>query len=328
MTASRKFEFKVERHDLRKPFRIAGHIMFRVDVLAVSIRDNSIAGKGEGAGVYYLNDDAMEMMRQAEEVRPLIESGMGRQTLQTAMAAGGARNAIDCALWDLEAKTAGCSIWDLTGVRPRPLETVLTVGIEHNAEEMAENARRLGVRKLKVKLDENSPEKRITKVREACPDAEIIIDANQAWNMELLRDIIPKLAELKIAMIEQPLPRLADEELEGYTSPVPLCADESCVTSADLRKAALRYQLVNIKLDKTGGLTEALRLMEQARMLGLGLMVGNMIGTSLAMAPSYVIGQFCRFVDLDGPMHLVEDCDNGLKYAGNSVSMPESQLWG
>jgi L-alanine-DL-glutamate epimerase-like enolase superfamily enzyme len=241
--------------------------------------------------------------------------------------AGGARNAIDCALWDLQAKLENKSIWELTGIRPGPIRSAHTIGIGAPAE-MAMTARALDTGLLKVKLDSNFPLARISAVCEARPDAEIVVDINQGWTFDQLVELAPKFADLGVAMIEQPLARGGDEALESYDSPLVLCADESCLDTSDFEQAARRYQMINIKLDKTGGLTEALELAALALARGIGLMVGNMGGTSLAMAPGFVIAQLCRYVDLDGALFLSKDRENPMTYSGGVVSAPSTALWG
>ena len=186
----------------------------------------------------------------------------------------------------------------------------------------------MGAAGIKVKLDATTPVERLAAVRKVRPNEEIIVDVNQGWSFDQLVDVAPQLAELGVAMIEQPLPRGGDEALEGYQSPVPLCADESCLCVDDFEQAARRYQVINIKLDKTGGLTEALELAGLARARGIDLMVGNMMGTSLAMAPGFVVAQLCRFVDLDGALFLTRDRDHPMSYKHGVVSVPRSELWG
>jgi L-alanine-DL-glutamate epimerase-like enolase superfamily enzyme len=296
-------------------------------LLHVTITANGITGSGEAAGIYYMGETGKTMLAQAQSVKAALERGAGREELRRLLPAGGARNAIDCALWDLEAKTTGKSIWQLTGIKPGSTTSVNTIGIG-TPEEMAKAARSLDTAKIKVKLDGESPLERISAVRAARPDAEIVVDVNQGWTFEQLVELAPKFKELGVAMIEQPLPRGADEALEGYDPPLPLCADESCLNISEFEQAARRYQMINIKLDKTGGLTEALDLAHMAQARGIGLMVGNMLGTSLAMAPGFVIAQLCRFVDLDGALFLKKDRQHPMSYAGGVVSPPSSELWG
>ena len=298
-----------------------------MDIVYVEIHEGAVTGRGEAAGVYYLDETGESMRKDILSVLPAVEAGASRHDLLRLLRAGGARNALDCALWDLEAKLAGKTIWELTGIDPGPTHTVLTVGLD-SPEVMAASAKRLSSGRIKVKLSGDAPLDRIIAVRNARPDAEIIVDANQGWSFALLEKLAPKFRELRIAMIEQPLPRGADESLEGYEPPVPLCADESCLDTSEFEQAARRYQVINIKLDKTGGLTEALALASLAKKHGLDVMVGNMVGTSLAMAPGCVVAQLCRFVDLDGPCFLVRDRGNAIQYDNGTMSLPTPALWG
>jgi L-alanine-DL-glutamate epimerase-like enolase superfamily enzyme len=323
----REVTFTTEPWAMKTPFRITGHTFTEAQLLYVTIAEQGARGHGEAAGVYYLGENGDSMLAQAESVRDALERGAGREQLRELLPAGGARNAIDCALWDLQAKREGRTIWELTGLEPGATTTVLTIGIGTPAE-MAAAARTLDSTRIKVKLDDELPHERIAAVCAARPDAEIVVDVNQGWSFERLVELAPRFRALGVAMIEQPLPRGGDEALEGYASPVPLCADESCLHTGEFEQAARRYQMINIKLDKTGGLTEALDLARMARSRGIGLMVGNMMGTSLAMAPAFVIAQLCRFVDLDGALFLTRDRDHPMSYAGGAVSPPDRALWG
>jgi L-alanine-DL-glutamate epimerase-like enolase superfamily enzyme len=323
----REVTYSTEQWKLEAPFRITGHVFHVIEMLHVKISQNGIEGRGEAAGVYYLNETGDSIHADAESVRDALELGADRETLRMLLPAGGARNAIDCALWDLEAKLSGQSIWDMTGIAPQKTQSFFTVGID-TPEKMAEKALSLDSSKLKVKLDGELPLECISAVRAARPDAEIIVDVNQGWSFAQLVELAPKFKALNISMIEQPLPRGADQELEGYDSPVPLCADESCLTTDEFAQAARRYQIINIKLDKTGGLTEALDLAKMAREHGKDLMIGNMVGTSLGMAPGYVIAQLCKFVDLDGTLYLNGDREHPMTFEQGFMSRPESMLWG
>jgi L-alanine-DL-glutamate epimerase-like enolase superfamily enzyme len=327
MTRRRSLEVTTESWDFREPFTITGYTFTTSDLLLVTISDNGATGCGEAAGVYYLKENAERMRADVEQVRAAIERGADRADLQELLPPGGARNALDCALWDLEAKLEGTTVWEMTGIEPRETKTVLTIGIG-TPEAMGEAARTLDSDRIKVKLDSEQPVERLRAVREARPDAEIIVDINQGWDFEQLQSVAPVFAGLDVALIEQPLPRGGDAELEGYRSPVPLGADESCLGLADFEAAAARYQVINIKLDKTGGLTEALELAARAKARGIGLMVGNMMGTSLAMAPGFVVAQLCRFVDLDGPLFLKHDRDHAMTYTHGVVTKPARALWG
>ena len=323
----REVEFATEFWEMKTPFTITGHTFSGAEVLFVTLSENGCRGRGEGSGVYYLDESGASMLEQAETVRRALQDGLDREGLRERLPAGGARNAIDCALWDLEAKLSGRSIWDLTGIEPRETITFNTVGID-TPDNMAEAAHALDTPRIKVKLDDETPVERIAAVRAARPDAQIIVDVNQGWNIEQLEELAPRLQQLGVAMIEQPLPRGGDAALEGYRSPLPLCADESCLHTGEFEQAAQRYQMINIKLDKTGGLTEALDLAALARANGIGLMVGNMMGTSLAMAPGYVVAQLCRFADLDGALFLKQDRANAMACHGGILESPGRALWG
>lgn len=327
MAPKRKLTVSFEPWELKTPFRITGHTFTAPDLIHVEISQGSFAGKGEGAGVYYLGESGQSMLSQVESLRTLLEAGLERNQLRELLPVGGARNAIDCALWDLEAKLTGKSIWELTGIFPGQIETVNTVGID-TPEEMARQSLLLESDKIKVKLDSNIPLERVAAIRAARPKAEIIVDVNQGWTFQQLTEWAPKLKTLGVAMIEQPLPRGGDEELENYRSPVTLCADESCLDTGEFEQAARRYRMINIKLDKTGGLTEALALADLALSRGIELMVGNMVGTSLAMAPGFVVAQMCRYVDLDGALFLKQDREHPMKYKGGFLSLPAPELWG
>jgi L-alanine-DL-glutamate epimerase-like enolase superfamily enzyme len=323
----REVRFSLERWDMQTPFAITGHVFTGSDVLHVQVSENGASGQGEGSGIYYFAETGESMLAQAEGVRRKLERGADRRALRKLLPAGGARNAIDCALWDLEAKASGRSIWELTGITPTKVVTFETVGIG-TPEEMAEGARRLDSPRIKIKLDGADPLERVRAVREARPDALVVVDVNQGWTFEQLREIAPRFRDLGVAMIEQPLPRGGDEALEGYRSPVPLCADESCIDTNEFPQAARRYRMINIKLDKAGGLTEALELADLAQEHGLDLMVGNMMGTSLAMAPGYVVAQLCTFADLDGALYLTRDREHAMRYEHGVVTPPTSDLWG
>lgn len=327
MSTTRKLRVNVEPWELKQPFKITGHVFVAPDLVQVEITEKGLTGRGEGAGVYYLAESGSGMLAQIESVREAIEHGADRNTLRQLLPHGGARNALDCAMWDLEAKLTGKSIWELTGITPRKTSTVYTVGIDTPAE-MARQAGMLETRMLKVKLDNELSLERITAVCAARPDAEIIVDINQGWTFPQLVELAPRFQQLGVAMIEQPLPRGDDAELEDYDSPITLCADESCLDTGEFEQAARRYQMINIKLDKTGGLTEALDLAKMARERDIELMVGNMVGTSLAMAAGYVVAQLCRFVDLDGALFLKRDCEHPMSYIGGVVSQPTTELWG
>jgi len=320
-------ELKTERWQFDAPLVITGYSMSELQTLYVEIRDGEHIGRGEAAGVYYTGETADSMLAQAEAVRSDLEVGINRSELRHLLPSGGARNAIDAALWDLEAKKSGKTIWELTDLQLNNTITVATVGID-TPKRMAERAKQLPSTKIKIKVNGEDPLNQIAAVREARPDVDLIIDANQGWTFQQLVDITARVKELGVQMIEQPLPRGGDEELQGYKSVLPLCSDESCLDETELEEAAARYDMINIKLDKVGGLTAGLDLAHKARSLGLGLMVGNMAGSSLAMAPGLVIAQLCDLVDLDGPILLTSDRVNPLQYDNGQVSGLTPALWG
>ena len=324
-------EFSVQPRSipLDRPFVITGHTFINLEAVVVTISQSGFQGQGEGDGVYYLGETQASMMAQLESIRARVEAGITRQELQELLPAGGARNALDCALWDLECKQSGQRVWQLLGMQPKTLTTVATVGMGAATEMAARALEFSNYPNLKIKLDANDPIERLQAIRKARPDANLVIDVNQGWDIHQLVEFLPQLSKLRVSMIEQPLPRGADQELLGLVSDIPIGADESCLTLSEYHEVKNRYQVVNIKLDKTGGLTEALKIVEAARKDGKTLMVGNMTGSSLAMAPAYVIGQFCSFVDIDGPLLLSADIEHGLQYlAAGLVSPPSAELWG
>ncbi|MBL4802049.1 MAG: dipeptide epimerase [Emcibacter sp.] len=321
----------IEKHSFpfKQPFAITGYTFTASDTVRVIIEEDGYVGRGEAIGIYYENESMDSIADQLKAVIHSSKADITRELAQEILPSGGALNGLDCALWDLAAKCADKSIWELLKITPKPLSSVATIGIA-DPEVMGEAAIKFAqYTNLKIKLSHDEPIARLEAVRAARPDATLIVDVNQGWTFEELKEYTPAAKRLGIAMIEQPLPRGGDEALEGYTSPVPLGADESCLDTSEYKTAARRYDVINIKLDKCGGLTEALKIVELAKRDGKGLMVGNMCGSSLSMAPSYVIGQFCQFVDIDGPLLLEQDIENALHYGdGGVVSIPSPELWG
>ncbi len=314
---------------LERPFSITGHTFINLEAVVVTLTKDGHVGRGEGDGVYYLGESQQSMVDELESVRQHVEAGITKEQLQDLLPAGGARNALDCALWDLEAKTAGQRIWKLLGMQPKTLNTVATIGMG-TPQEMSDRALEFSnYPNLKVKLDNDSPIERLEAIRSVRPDATLVIDVNQGWEYQDLLNYMPDLERLGIAMIEQPLRRAGDKQLEDLESQIPIGADESILTLEEYHQIKNRYQVINIKLDKTGGLTEALRIVKAAKKDGKQLMVGNMTGSSLSMAPAYVIGQFCSFVDIDGPLLLANDIEHGLQYLNAGVvGLPSEELWG
>ncbi len=318
----------IETHTfpLKSPFAITGYTFTAANTVRVIINKEGYTGRGEATGIYY-QDETPETM--TAQLNSIIDTPVNLQEIQEALPRGGARNALDCAAWDLLAKRTEKSIWQLLNFTPRHLSTVATVSID-TPEAMAKRALHFAsYPHLKIKLDNNDPILSLEAIRTSRPDATLIVDVNQGWNFGELKEYTPAAKKLNIAMIEQPLPRGKDEELEGYESAVPLGADESCLDVSEYEIAARRYDVINIKLDKCGGLTGAFKIVQMAARDNKKLMIGNMTGSSLSMAPAYVIGQFCQYIDLDGPLFLKSDVDNGLEYHdGGIVSIPNSTLWG
>ncbi len=325
-------KLSVRTDDLRMktPFVIAGHVFDAMPTLVVTLQAEGCQGRGEAAGVYYLDDAAPGMTRRIEAFRSEIEAGLSRADLQTRLPPGGARNALDCALWDLEAARAGQPVWRLAGLNSmRPLITTMTCGAEA-PEAMARTALGFAAAKaIKLKLtgEPDLDARRVEAVRRARPDVWLSIDGNGGYALDGLREVLPVFARLGVALVEQPLPPGEDQALDEIVSPIPLAADESAQCSADLPALVGRYKVVNIKLDKCGGLTEALAMARAARRLGLDLMVGNMGGSSWAMAAAFVVGQSCDIVDLDGPPWLARDRSPSAEYHDGRVWCGEA-VWG
>ena len=324
---------RVEFRRVDWPFASTFRIAYRVETVAhtvwVELTDGSYIGRGEGLGVSYHDETIDSILGQLEGVRSTLEKGISREQLQQLLPPGGARNAVDCALWDLEAKRAGRRAWELADVRTvRPLLTAYTLSLDSPAVMAQAATKARGFSLLKIKLGGEGDFERLRAIREARPDVSLIVDANQSWNERHLHEFTPKLAELGVKLIEQPLPAGRDEPLRGFTSPIPLCADESCQTAESLPALQGKYQFINIKLDKSGGLTEGLRLARKAKELGFELMVGCMAGSSLSMAPHFIVGQLCSVIDLDGPLLASSDVPHAIRYEGSQMHVPEAALWG
>ena len=318
-----------EHWPLATPFRIARGVRTQADVVVVELRQDGLVGRGEGAPIPRYGDSVESCVADLLALLDGIEAGLGRQELLTAMKPGAARNALDCALWDLEARLAGTTVPALLGVpAPGPQLTAMTVSLDAPAAMGAAAARLAGFPLLKIKLNADDPAAQIAAVRAAAPDATLIADANESWTRPLLAAMQPVLAAARIALLEQPLPAGQDETLRGFKPEVPLCADESCHTAADLERLDGLYQAVNIKLDKTGGLTAALELLAAARARGLTVMTGCMICTSLSIAPAFHIAARADFADLDGPTWLARDREGGVVMNKGQLTQPSSALWG
>ncbi len=320
---------EVEKWPLKAPFHITRRTMVDVDVIVVTLEQGGLLGRGEAAGVHYLHDDVSAMCERIGAIRKRLEGGIDRESLQRLLPAGGARNALDCALWDLEAKRCDVPAWRLAGLpSPIAVTTAHTVGA-NPPERMAEDARAYSQAKLlKLKLTgEPQDAARVRAVRDARPDVSLIVDANQGFTRESLLGLLPRLLDAGVQLIEQPFPIGAEAQLDGLDIPIPVAADESAQTSADVGRLASRFDVINIKLDKSGGLTEALAMARASRHYGLDVMVGNMGGTSLAMGPGFLLAQLCGIVDLDGPLFLQSDRYPSVVYREGTLWCPPS-VWG
>ena len=319
-----------EAWPLAGAFRISRGTRKVSDVLMVEVNDGNYVGRGECFPYARYGEDIDSVQKQLNSVRSEIEHGLDRQALLNVLAPGAARNAVDCALWDLEAKRAGVRVWDLADLpAPEPVTTVYTLGVDEPAI-MGERAREnLDRPRLKLKMTGDGADlERVRNIHKNAPNARLVVDANEGWSIEQYLEYAPQFKELGVEMIEQPLPSTDDEQLRGVDRSIPVCADESCHDRATLKSLVGKYDMINIKLDKTGGLTEALNLRDAALKQGLSIMVGCMIGTSLAMAPGILVAQAATIVDLDGPLLLAEDRNPGLSFTGSIIHPPEPRLWG
>lgn len=322
--------YRVETHRLAAPFRISGYVFETSDVVVAELVDEGLTGRGEAAGVYYLGDDSAHIVAELEAYRETIETCTDREQLRKLMPKGGARNAVDCALWDLEAKREGNDALNIAKIdKARPLITTFTLGADE-PKVMAEGARRYAdAQAIKVKLtgELGLDIERIAAIRAARPDVWLGVDANQGFTRPDLDPLVDALSAHRVSLLEQPLKRGREADLEGYRCPIPIAADESALGLDDVAGLVGRFDVINIKLDKCGGLTEALLIAEEARRQGMGVMVGNMVGTSLAMAPAFIVGQHCDVVDLDGPTFLTEDRKPSCEYRRGTIFC-SLEVWG
>jgi L-alanine-DL-glutamate epimerase-like enolase superfamily enzyme len=310
---------------LAQVFTISRGSRTEAQVLTVRITRGGVTGWGECVPYARYGETLQSVTAQIEGLAPDI----GRTKLQSALPAGAARNAVDCALWDLEAKTAGVRVWQLAGLpAPRPEITAYTLSLDTPENMRAAAAANAHRPLLKIKLGTADDMPRLEAVLAGAPNTRIIIDANEGWSAEVYAELAPHLVAMGVALVEQPLPAGQDDMLAEIARPLPVCADESCHDRASLAGLRGKYDVVNIKLDKTGGLTEALALKTQALAEGYGLMVGCMIGSSLAMAPAILLAQGAAFTDLDGPLLLAQDRENPLQFDASGVHAPDAALWG
>jgi L-alanine-DL-glutamate epimerase-like enolase superfamily enzyme len=325
----RKLVVRTERWETARPFVIARGAKHHVDVIVAEIHDGAAVGRGEGTPIYYKGDSIESAEALASGMADAVAAGATRAELLDLMPAGAARNAIDSALWDLAAKQAGRRVWDLAGLpAPRPMLTAYTISLGDPGA-MAEAARAAAGRELlKLKLGGEGDAERVAAVRAAAPDARLIADANESWHGLDIERLCYQLHAHDVELVEQPLPAVADADLAHVRSPVPICADESLQSRAELGDIVGRYRFLNVKLDKCGGLTEALALIHAARQRGLGVMTGCMLSTSLGIAPAFVAAMQAQFADLDGPLLLARDRPAGLRFHGSDVDPPPVELWG
>lgn len=319
-----------ESYPLREAFRISRGSKTVAEVVVVELTAGPYRGWGECVPYARYGESVSSVIAALEGCREAVVAGLDRTALQQRLPPGAARNALDCALWSLEARRGNQPVWKLAGLTapPQPVTTAYTLSVA-SPDAMARAAAAAADRPLlKLKLTGEGDLERVRAVRAHAPRARLIVDANEAWSLEHLHRFTPEMAELGVELIEQPLPADADSALAGFVSPVPLGADESVHGLESLARLQGLYQVVNIKLDKTGGLTEALALKQAAVAAGFAIMVGCMVGTSLAMAPAHLLAQNAAFVDLDGPLLLAADRQPGLVFTGSRIAPPEPALWG
>lgn len=332
MATVTKRSLTVERAETRfaEPFRISGYVFEAMPSIVAHISDGEQTGRGEAAGVYYLGDDQDRMVIDVQSVAAEIEGGAGRSELQAMLPPNGARNALDCALWELDSRTAGKPVWALAGLpSPRALVTTFTLPADEPAV-LAEKVKRFGfARAIKLKLEGSlaKDRERLAVVRAARPDVWLSVDANQGFAKADLDDLASLARQHSVALIEQPVKRGDEAALQGWRPGIPVAADESILHLGELDDRANFFNVINLKLDKCGGLTEALAMARRARSMNKQVMIGNMGGSTLAMAPGFVVGQLCDFVDLDGPISLADDPLASQIYSDGNVFVPET-LWG
>ena len=321
-------EAREEVWPLKEVFRISRGSRTEAQVVVVTVNDGKHVGRGEGVPIKRYNQSTASLLEQIESLKS--DKNLDRNKLEDLLPLGAARDALDCALWDLEAKRSGKRVWELANIPiVEQVETSFTISLD-TPEKMAAGAKAAAALPiLKLKLGGNDLDlPRVEAVREAAPNTRLLIDANESWSPDHYRKIVSALKKLDVDLIEQPFPADADEVLETLDHPIPICADESCHTTVDLPRLKNRYEVVNVKLDKTGGLTEALRLCKRARENGFKLLIGCMVGTSLGMAPARLLASAAEWVDLDGPLLLARDREHGLTYTNGRIGLPSSQLWG
>ncbi|MFT9099536.1 MAG: N-acetyl-D-Glu racemase DgcA [Zymomonas mobilis subsp. pomaceae] len=329
MTAIRSLSIMGESLPLKAPFRISRGVKNAIDVIVANISEGGMTGRGEGIPYAHYGQTIESTLIEANSISHKITEHYGREAILSMLPAGPARNAIDCALWDIEARISGQSVAEIMGIPElKPLATAMTVSLD-DPEVMARAAAKLAYCPvIKVKVDSHNPQECIKAVRDQAPSARLIVDPNESWSFELLEKIQNFLADARVALLEQPLPTGEDEGLSNFTPAVPICADEAFHSADDLEHIAGRYQVINIKLDKTGGLTAAIEIMKQARSLNLSIMVGCMVCSSLSIAPAFHLASQADFVDLDGPDWLVQDRNDGMLIDNGIIHPPAPTFWG
>lgn len=320
---------RIEQLPLERPFRISRGVKTVAEVVTVEVRRGDAVGRGEAVPYARYGETPQSVLAQLMAATPALSQPVSRMELATLLPPGAARNAVDCALWDLDSALTGRSVGEVTGWgQPGPVVTALTVSLD-TADKMAAAAAEIAdVPLIKVKVDANDPAAAIRAVRQAAPAARLIIDPNESWDMSLLERLQPFLEEMQVSFVEQPLPAGEDACLAGFRPRVPVCADESCHTAEDLDVLADRYGVVNIKLDKTGGLTGAIDLLSAARARNLGVMVGCMVSSSLSIAPALHVAARADYADLDGPVWLAQDRPGGVRVEGGVMAPPAPGFWG
>lgn len=323
-------ELQLTELQLREPVHISGYTFIDVPVLHTSLTAGGLVGRGESAGVYYMQDRPADMFEAIEHVRSEIEAGLSRQSLRSLLPAGGARNAVDCAMWELEALQSNCAVWQLAGIpRPQAKVCTMTLGADTPARMVEKALAYRDPKALKLKLtgDADLDIARVLAVRSARPDVWMSVDANQGYTPGSIEKLLDVLVDANIQLLEQPFARGREAEMANVEFPVATAADESCLNLDELEDIRGLFDVVNIKLDKCGGLTEGLMMAARARQLGMKVMVGNMAGTSLAMAPAYVLSQLCDVVDLDGPLFISNDCHPAVSYNDGEICCADD-VWG
>ncbi len=318
-----------EKWPLKEPFHISRGVRTETRVVKAELNHCGVSGYGEAVPYVRYGETTDSVIAQIEDITTAVEEGISPEELQTILPAGAARNAVDCALWDMMPRWKKLPVWQLLHLPPpAPMETAVTISIGSVADMAKKALTYKDFPLLKIKLDRENIRERITAIRAQAPKPRIIIDPNESWMIEDLVELDDFLSGNNISLLEQPLAAGQDDALSDFSGKIPVCADESCHTRQDLEGLTGKYQVVNIKLDKTGGLTEAVKLKQQAEAMGFQVMVGCMVATSLAMAPAMLLASGAAFIDLDGPLLIKEDRQHGLEIIQGRIMAPSPELWG